>query len=259
MGNGICFGTGPPAETVGASATGAASTGVGDTRGPVAAVSVAAGPEPAPVQAIATSSAETRPAATGPLTIRSCLITPTGNRSLIPRLIARPTSRNSAFRRRHGVESIHGMLDALGHDRPYGLYCAGDGFVHRGAFARPGHPENVLDLFFRRGRLADSNSHPLVFVRADGRSYRLKALVPACAPLLSYTYGADGQVYVVRNYDQPLRGGPVSCEQILRRFAAQVDIRTRQGQDRGVASDVYLACADERLFSSVAPVSSTSR
>ena len=83
-----------------------------------------------------------------------------------------------------------------------------DGFVHDGAFARPGHPDNVFDLFVRRGRLADSNSHPLVFVRADGRSYRPEALVPACAPLLTYTKGADGQVYVVRNYDQPLRGGP---------------------------------------------------
>ena len=89
----------------------------------------------------------------------------------------------------------------------------------------------------------------------------LRPLCPPALPCFTYTNGADGQVYVVRNHDQPFRIGPgTECKQILRRFPTQVYVRTRQGQDGGVATDVYLACAGKsRLFSSTAPVSSASR
>ena len=154
---------------------------------------------------------------------------------------------------------IHGMSDTLGNDHPDSTRSARDRFVHDSTFARSGHAEHVIDLLVRRGRLADSDSHPIELVRPDGGNYRLKTFVPTGAPLPAYTYGADGQVYVVCNDDQPFRIGPIPGQQVLRRFAAQVYIRTRQGQDRGVAGDVDCPARTSRLFSRTAPVSSASR
>ena len=103
---------------------------------------------------------------------------------------------------------IHGMSDTLGNDHPDCTRSADDRFVHDSTFARSGHAEHVIDLLVRRGRLADSDSHPIELVRPDGGNYRLKTFVPTGAPLPAYTYGADGQVYVVCNDDQPFRIGP---------------------------------------------------
>ena len=120
------------------------------------------------------------------------------------------------------------MSDTLGNDHPYSPCSARDRFVHDSTFARSGHAEHVIDLLVRRGRLADSDSHPIELVRPDGGNYRLKTFVPTGAPLPAYTYGADGQVYVVCNDDQPFRIGPIPGQQVLRRFAAQVYIRARR-------------------------------